>query len=67
MQDGHLKRRYDGTIVRAAGNLLSGYPRLFDLDLDGQRAVMCAAVRLAREMVAETIRTEAISGDEPPE
>ncbi len=51
-----MKRPYDSTVARIAGNILSGYPRL-DASID-YTAVAREAVRLARSIVAEVERTE---------
>ena len=52
------RRKYDSTVARIAGNILSGQRDLLDARMDLQRVNVEAAVRLARWLVAETIRTE---------
>lgn len=49
------KQKYDSTVARIAGNLLSGYANGRMSDTDN---VVKRAVALARDIVAETIRTE---------
>jgi hypothetical protein len=50
------KKKYDTTIARIAGNLLSGYDRAIN---DSMREAMARdAVALARAIVAEVQRTE---------
>lgn len=55
------KRKYDSTVARIAGNLLSGHPKLF-IDNDGlpifDGALIGEAVLAARAIVAEVERTE---------
>lgn len=56
------KRKYDATVARIAGNLLSGYAqqRVAIIDPADRNDTLHieAAVRLARRIVTETIRTE---------
>jgi len=55
------KKKYDSTVARIAGNLLSGFP--FDeYSLDDGLRLVSEAVAMARAIVAETERTE----PEPP-
>ncbi len=51
------KRKYDSTVARIAGNLLSGYPLLHQTN-DDETLLVHLAVHRARAIVAETIRTE---------
>lgn len=60
-QEKPMQRKYDSTVARIAGNILSGRPFLPPASdtFDGTRAALAAeAVMLARAIVAETIRTE---------
>lgn len=51
------KRKYDSTVARIAGNLLSGFP--FDeVSADDTIRMIREAVAMARGIVAETERTE---------
>lgn len=54
------KRRYDGTIVRVAGNLLSSDAADWLVGGDRRRHAVAAAVATARDIVAETKRTEPV-------
>lgn len=57
-------RKYDSTVARIAGNILSGMTRIDPPD--DNRAVKWA-VAVARAIVAETIRTEPVAeGDNTP-
>ena len=51
------KRKYDSTVARIAGNILSGMTRCDEAD--DQRAAAWA-VRVARTIVAEVQRTEPV-------
>ena len=57
-----MARRYDGTVARIAGNLLSGQKDLWDrADSEWSGKFEDAArraVKLARIIVKETVRTE---------
>jgi hypothetical protein len=67
--EGMSRRRYDSTVARVAGNLLSGMPlpsdevagddpeRIKQVALDRARYAT-ASVAMARAIVAETLRTE---------
>jgi hypothetical protein len=50
-------KKYDRTIARMAGNLLSGY-EIYDLLPSERQGVAAAAVAMARAIVAECERTE---------
>lgn len=54
------KRKYDSTVARIAGNLLSGHPDTlrFSGDSKARERMADEAVLLARAIVAATIRTE---------
>lgn len=52
-----MTRKYDSTIARIAGNLLSGVASQIQTDQEMQRAIW-NAVRIARLIVKETERTE---------
>jgi hypothetical protein len=54
------KKKYDSTVARIAGNLLSGQPDLIHVGYseDALRAMAENAVRLARAIVAEVERTD---------
>lgn len=56
------KRKYDSTVARIAGNILSGHQRRTDdpdgLLSDSDKRLCRWAVNLARAIVAETERTE---------
>lgn len=57
-----MKRKYDSTVARIAGNILSGYR---GGPTDEEDALVGWAVGFARQLVAEVIRTEPTS--ETPE
>lgn len=50
-------RKYDNTVARIAGNILSGFP-FHEYDSDEISSHLAHAVAMARMVVAETIRTE---------
>lgn len=52
------RRGYDGTVARIAGNLLSGTAGDVGMTPAQEEQAARWAVRLARAIVAETIRTE---------
>lgn len=57
------KKKYDSTVARIAGNILSGVFTEPDLQLIGtsppcRSSTVAGAVAVARAIVAETIRTE---------
>lgn len=51
------QRKYDSTVARIAGNILSGQ-KLFDLDESTLKGLAKGAVWLARAVVDEVKRTE---------
>lgn len=58
-----MKREYDSTVARIAGNIASGLASsspeaLADWALPGDTSLAEIAVRMARQIVAETKRTE---------
>jgi hypothetical protein len=57
-----VKRKYDSTVARIAGNLLSGISPDYSLDrlekIEQQRVTAQWAVEMARAIVAEVERTE---------
>ena len=57
-------RDYDSTVARIAGNILGGAPNLWQADKFYVEAARLA-VRAAREIVAETKRTEPKKPDDP--
>lgn len=54
------KRGYDGTVARVAGNLLSSDAADWLVGGDRRRHAVAAAVATARDIVAETKRTELV-------
>jgi hypothetical protein len=52
------QRRYDSTIARIAGNILSGDPELMGSSAELRHKHVVLAVALARDIVAEVERTE---------
>ena len=63
------KRKYDSTVARIAGNILSGFRPDYTLDRDDkveqQRVMAQWAVAMARAIVAEVERTEPIEEPKP--
>jgi hypothetical protein len=60
------KRKYDSTVARIAGNILSGYRSIERVDSHGlpdysDQKLARWAVNLARFIVAETERTESVA------
>ncbi len=54
-------KKYDSTVARIAGNILSGYvPLLDDGNVDRRLEVIRTAVAMARAIVAEVERTEPV-------
>lgn len=57
------KKKYDSTVARVAGNLLSGNPYILSWDENDVRTLVARAVRAARMIVEETERTERVDKD----
>lgn len=61
------KRGYDGTVARVAGNLLSSNVEDWLPGGEKRRNAVAAAVATARDIVAETKRTEPFPDRSPSE